>query len=177
MPLRVIDLCQPARPTGSLAWSGLCVGPSNLTCGASQAGDDVPIPVSDKELEDKFGLLAAMLGGNEQMKHGMMGLQFEDALAVMARESNLSVATLKEALAKLSAEELAAHAKLMLEQTQQSAHALEEADVYTDALEDAFAHLRFVISSPRKWALVPRLCWSRFEHTASADHLSSYCEH
>jgi len=129
------------------------------TCGASQAGDDVPIPESDKELEAKFGLLAAMLGGNEQMRHGMMGLRFEDALAVMARESNLSVATLKEALAKLSAEELAAHAKLMLEQTQQSAHALEEADVYTDALEDADSddelpalvrsHFRFCPFPPR----------------------------
>ena len=119
----------------------------------------MPIPVSDKELEAKFGLLAAMLGGNEQMRHGMMGLRFEDALAVMARESNLSVATLKEALAKLSAEELAAHAKLMLEQTQQSAHALEEADVYTDALEDADSddelpalvrsHFRFCPFPPR----------------------------
>ena len=97
----------------------------------------MPIPVSDKELEAKFGLLAAMLGGNEQMRHGMQGRQFEDALAMMAREINVPVAALKEALAKLPADELAAHAKLMLEQTQQSAHALEEADVYTDALEDA----------------------------------------
>ena len=142
----------------------------------------MPIPVSDEELADKLGHLAAMLSGNEQMRHSMQGHQFQDALAMMAREINLPVAALKEVLAKLPADELAAHAQLMLEQTQPSTHALDEADALEEADSDdelpALVRSRFrfrpfpprprpIYASsflrPENGRLVPWLCWNRFE--------------